>query len=314
MLAAAAAAAAAAAIAAAIAGAAAEAVAIRGNANGGMVVRRAEFAVGFNVDALPAGAPGLVPFDNGLVTRCFGSSHAATALRASWQQQLQRVVADLGTQYVRFHGLLDDDMSVVIRNGLYSGAPAAAAAAAAAADGDGDGSLADIVGVAASGNGTTTDHPGKKSSHQATRSSSSHGDNHEHNPHEAAQEYNCTFVADQDFADPGGGVFNASSKEECCQLCYTASTGLPAPCIAAVWGPWDQGQCNLKLNSAQPLSKPGTGLQACVTTREPPNAIVCVLCACVCVCVCFLLSSCSTIVAVGCTQTGGCASASSWNK
>ena len=55
------------------------------------------------------------PFANDLVTQCFGSSHAATALTADWQRQLTKVKNEIGTQFVRFHGLLDDDMSVVIK-------------------------------------------------------------------------------------------------------------------------------------------------------------------------------------------------------
>ena len=49
------------------------------------------------------------------MTRCFGSSHAATAMRADWQRELTQVQKDLGAEYVRFHGLLDDDMSVVVK-------------------------------------------------------------------------------------------------------------------------------------------------------------------------------------------------------
>ena len=43
---------------------------------------------------------------------CVGSCHAATALRADWQRQLERCHRELGFRYVRFHGLFDDDMSV----------------------------------------------------------------------------------------------------------------------------------------------------------------------------------------------------------
>ena len=52
-----------------------------------------------------------------------GSDHAPVALRADWQSQLQRCHNDLGFRYVRFHGLLSDDMGILIReNGrlLYS--------------------------------------------------------------------------------------------------------------------------------------------------------------------------------------------------
>jgi xylan 1,4-beta-xylosidase len=47
--------------------------------------------------------------------RCVGSCHAATALRADWRKQLSQCHKELGFQYVRFHGLLDDDMSVYIQ-------------------------------------------------------------------------------------------------------------------------------------------------------------------------------------------------------
>ena len=52
-----------------------------------------------------------------------GSDHAPVALRADWQRQLKRAHAELGFRYVRFHGLLSDDMGTVVRNGrelLYS--------------------------------------------------------------------------------------------------------------------------------------------------------------------------------------------------
>lgn len=48
--------------------------------------------------------------------KCVGSCHAYTALREDYRKQLRKVHEDLGFQYVRFHGLLDDDMSVVFRN------------------------------------------------------------------------------------------------------------------------------------------------------------------------------------------------------
>lgn len=43
-----------------------------------------------------------------------GSCHAATILRADVQEQIKKAHRDIGFQYLRFHGLLDDDMSVVI--------------------------------------------------------------------------------------------------------------------------------------------------------------------------------------------------------
>jgi len=45
---------------------------------------------------------------------CVGSGHATLALRADWQAQLRQASAELGFKYVRFHGLLDDDMGTVV--------------------------------------------------------------------------------------------------------------------------------------------------------------------------------------------------------
>ncbi len=44
-----------------------------------------------------------------------GSCHAPLALRADWQAQLKRCHAELGFRYVRFHGLLSDDIGTVVR-------------------------------------------------------------------------------------------------------------------------------------------------------------------------------------------------------
>ncbi len=43
-----------------------------------------------------------------------GSGHAPVALRADWQAQLRRCRAELGVRYVRFHGLLSDDIGTLI--------------------------------------------------------------------------------------------------------------------------------------------------------------------------------------------------------
>jgi xylan 1,4-beta-xylosidase len=43
-----------------------------------------------------------------------GSDHAPMALRADWQQQLQQCHHELGFKYVRFHGLLSDDMGTLV--------------------------------------------------------------------------------------------------------------------------------------------------------------------------------------------------------
>lgn len=46
-----------------------------------------------------------------------GSGHATLGLRADWQAQLKRARRDLGMRYVRFHGLLSDDMGTLIAEG-----------------------------------------------------------------------------------------------------------------------------------------------------------------------------------------------------
>ena len=43
-----------------------------------------------------------------------GSDHAPMALRADWQRDLKRAHDELGFRYVRFHGLLSDDMGTVV--------------------------------------------------------------------------------------------------------------------------------------------------------------------------------------------------------
>ena len=45
-----------------------------------------------------------------------GSCHAPLALRADWQGQLKQCHEDLGFRYVRFHGLLSDDVGTLIRH------------------------------------------------------------------------------------------------------------------------------------------------------------------------------------------------------
>lgn len=52
-----------------------------------------------------------------------GSGHALLALRADWQRDLLRIRDDCGFEYVRFHGILDDDLgtlSVQMDQPLYS--------------------------------------------------------------------------------------------------------------------------------------------------------------------------------------------------
>lgn len=46
--------------------------------------------------------------------QCVGSCHGYTALREDYRQQLKKAHDELGFQYVRFHGLFDDDMCVCV--------------------------------------------------------------------------------------------------------------------------------------------------------------------------------------------------------
>ena len=43
---------------------------------------------------------------------CVGAGRASEGLRADWQRQLKMVQRDIGFKYIRFHGLLDDEMGV----------------------------------------------------------------------------------------------------------------------------------------------------------------------------------------------------------
>lgn len=43
---------------------------------------------------------------------CIGAGRAAEGLRADWQKQLARTVRDCGFRYIRFHGLLCDEMGI----------------------------------------------------------------------------------------------------------------------------------------------------------------------------------------------------------
>ncbi len=52
-----------------------------------------------------------------------GSGHATLALRADWQMQLARARKEIGCRYVRFHGILSDDMGTLVEQNnqpLYS--------------------------------------------------------------------------------------------------------------------------------------------------------------------------------------------------
>ena len=63
----------------------------------------------FTVDTSSPGAPlSRVLLDS------FGSSHGATTLRATWRSHFAQVQRDIPFRRVRFHGLLDDDMSTFL--------------------------------------------------------------------------------------------------------------------------------------------------------------------------------------------------------
>ena len=51
---------------------------------------------------------------------CVGSGHASLTLRSDWRAQLTRCRKDLGFKRTRFHGLLDDDMSISLKEGVNS--------------------------------------------------------------------------------------------------------------------------------------------------------------------------------------------------
>ena len=49
---------------------------------------------------------------NTFFKECVGAGRANEGLRADWQQQLAQVQKEIGINYIRFHGLLHDDMRV----------------------------------------------------------------------------------------------------------------------------------------------------------------------------------------------------------
>src|SRR6185295_4302121 len=80
--------------------------------------RQAMGTVDFRCDLLQQGTALLHCWEHTV-----GSCHAPTALRADWQQQLRRCRSELGFGYVRFHGLLSDDVGTVVAHNdklLYS--------------------------------------------------------------------------------------------------------------------------------------------------------------------------------------------------
>ena len=72
--------------------------------------------IGFKIDlaaaaAAKGGSPHGSPFPH-YWERCVGSGHGALTMREDWRQHVAMAHRDLGIQRVRFHGILDDDMSV----------------------------------------------------------------------------------------------------------------------------------------------------------------------------------------------------------
>ena len=68
-------------------------------------------ASAFTVDTSAQGAP-----QTGAMLNSFGSSHAATTLRATWRSHFSQVLQDIPFQRVRFHGILDDDLSTLLNS------------------------------------------------------------------------------------------------------------------------------------------------------------------------------------------------------
>jgi xylan 1,4-beta-xylosidase len=67
-------------------------------------------SITFSIDPHSAGTPFAHYWEH-----CVGSCHAVMGLRADWREQLAKCRRELGFQYIRFHGLLDDAMSVCTR-------------------------------------------------------------------------------------------------------------------------------------------------------------------------------------------------------
>jgi hypothetical protein len=55
-----------------------------------------------------------------LWSACLGSGHAALTLREDWRQQVRQARHDLGVEAVRFHGILNDEMSTSLGPGRNS--------------------------------------------------------------------------------------------------------------------------------------------------------------------------------------------------
>ena len=69
--------------------------------------------------ALDLLSPDAVPLPH-IWSRCLGSGHAALTLREDWRAQVRTARREIGLEMVRFHGLLDDDMSISLSPGVNS--------------------------------------------------------------------------------------------------------------------------------------------------------------------------------------------------
>ena len=67
------------------------------------------------VDFIVDGTGKTTPFPH-YWEHCVGSCHASMGLRSDWRAQLEKCHRELGFQYVRFHGLLNDEMSVCVKD------------------------------------------------------------------------------------------------------------------------------------------------------------------------------------------------------
>jgi len=52
-----------------------------------------------------------------LWSKCIGSGHAALTLREDWRAQVRQARREIGVEAVRFHGVLDDEMSTSLGPG-----------------------------------------------------------------------------------------------------------------------------------------------------------------------------------------------------
>lgn len=70
----------------------------------------------FVIDTAHPGAP-----LSRVLVDSFGSSHGSTTLRATWRNHFQQTLKDIPFHRVRFHGILDDDMSSYMNGGFSGG-------------------------------------------------------------------------------------------------------------------------------------------------------------------------------------------------